>query len=117
MHYREAHGLELPNPASRHEVSVEELDQVAEFEGITFRSGDILFVRLGFVRWYENASPGERQETMSRKPCTSIGIKADETSRNWLWNHHFSAVAGDALAFEGRHTATSITRLYVLTYL
>ncbi|EXJ91720.1 hypothetical protein A1O3_00270 [Capronia epimyces CBS 606.96] len=100
VHYREARGLELPDPWTRHEVPIAELDQVAAFQNVTFKPGDILLVRLGFVRRYEQASPKERQEAMDRKPCAAIGIQANEQSRDWLWNHHFSAVAGDTLTFE-----------------
>jgi len=29
-----------------------------------------------------------------------VGVAPEEETARWIWNHHFSAVAGDAIAFE-----------------
>ena len=31
---------------------------------------------------------------------SSVGVEGTEASARWIWNNHFSAVAGDAIAFE-----------------
>jgi hypothetical protein len=30
----------------------------------------------------------------------TCGVEGTEDSARWFWNHHFTAVAGDAIAFE-----------------
>jgi hypothetical protein len=30
----------------------------------------------------------------------AVGVAGNEDTARWIWNHHFAAVAGDALAFE-----------------
>ena len=30
----------------------------------------------------------------------AVGVKGNRESARWFWNHHFAAVAGDAIAFE-----------------
>lgn len=100
--YLEAKGLEVPEPTRFHNITVAELDKVAEYQGVKWKVGDILFVRSGFVRWYNSASNDERVKKVSGEDASFIGLKTDDTSRAWLWNHHFSAVAGDTLAFEGQ---------------
>ncbi|BFZ60311.1 hypothetical protein YB2330_001347 [Saitoella coloradoensis] len=96
--WADAKGIEY-NPVSRHEIPVAELDEVAKAQGTEFKHGDILIVRTGFVRWHDNASTDERKAG-TRDAANFIGVRADEDSKRWLWNHHFAAVAGDTVAFE-----------------
>ncbi|KIW17960.1 hypothetical protein PV08_05155 [Exophiala spinifera] len=76
--------------------------QTAAFEqGVTFKQGDILTVRTGFLKWYyECSDPAERTSWFLDSARESVGISADRETIAWVWNHHFSAVAGDNLAWE-----------------
>ncbi|TVY36803.1 hypothetical protein LSUB1_G005673 [Lachnellula subtilissima] len=98
--YMEETGQELPNPCTRFGITVDVLDKIVAHQGIEWRDGDILFIRSGFVRWYNAAGPEEREKNISGPDAAFIGVKTNDASRDWLWNHHFSAVAGDTLAFE-----------------
>jgi kynurenine formamidase len=81
-------------------ISTDELDQVAEHQGVEFRDGDILIIRSGFTVWYEQAGKEERETAVQQ--CTYIGVEASMQSVKWLYNHHFAAVAGDTIAFESQ---------------
>jgi hypothetical protein len=37
------------SPVERYQISVSELDQVAKAQGVAFQTGDILFIRIGFI--------------------------------------------------------------------
>lgn len=104
VRYCEKHGKDVPYAFSNHAITVEDLDAIAKDEGVTWKTGDILFVRTGFVRAYESATDEVKKETFSGKKTAFIGVIANAESRDWLWNHHFAAVAGDTFAFEGWST-------------
>ena len=42
-----------PSPVTRHEILVDDLDEVAQYQGVTLRQGDILMIRSGYVRWHK----------------------------------------------------------------
>ena len=79
-------------------ISTDELDQVAQHQGTSFRPGDILLIRTGMTCWHDSASPEEQAEALRKG--NFIGVEASMRSVRWLWNHHFAAVAGDSLGFE-----------------
>lgn len=81
-------------------ISVDDLDAIAQYQGVVFSPGDILIVRTGFVPWYESASDDDRARVFSS--CTFTGVKQGEQTQRWLWNNRFSGVAGDAVSWEGR---------------
>lgn len=80
-------------------ISTEELEKVAEWEGVELRLGDVIIVRTGFTEELTDAGSGEAQEKLlgTHRTCGVYGSK--ETAK-WFWNKHPSAVAGDAIAFE-----------------
>lgn len=101
LHWRRTVHPELPDlsPVERHEISISDLEEVVKFQKTTLKTGDILFVRSGFVEWHNNATSEERRAGTAGKG-TYLGIEATPEAVEWFWNHHFSAVAGDAVAFE-----------------
>ena len=82
----------------QHEITIKDLEAIAEHQGTKFKHGDICIVRSGFT---EDLGVGDakKQEEMlgSHK---AIGVEGNEAAAKWFWNKHFSAVAGDAIAFE-----------------
>jgi hypothetical protein len=74
------------------------LEQVAEEQDVEFREGDVLIVRSGFVKWHNEAD--EEDKVIRDGKGTYVGVEANEKSAEWLWNKHFSLVAGDRMAFE-----------------
>ncbi len=87
------------SPGQPHRITVAELEAVAQAQGISFQVGDILIVRCGWVEWYLTLSETERIE-FAKMPHTGAGLEQGEASLRFLWDNHFAAIAGDAIAFE-----------------
>jgi kynurenine formamidase len=79
-------------------ITVDELDKVAAFQNLTFKTGDILIIRTGFTVWHDSTPSGERNAALDKGDF--IGVEADMKSVRWLWNHHFAAVTCDTMSFE-----------------
>lgn len=88
------------NPGTRHEITVEQLEAVARDQGTKFEVGDILIVRSGWVRWYLGLDEGQRETLSKTWPHQGVGVAQGEETLRFLWDNHFAAVAGDAMAFE-----------------
>jgi len=85
--------------ASKHLISEKDLDAVAAAQGTKFLQGDILIVRTGWIKWYNTATDEERVQgcKVHHNYC---GVEGTASSIEWLWNHHFAALAADNMAFE-----------------
>ncbi|KPI45598.1 uncharacterized protein AB675_519 [Cyphellophora attinorum] len=81
-----------------HRITIKELEDVAKHQGVEFKHGDILIVRSGFTEDLGGISAKEQEEKLGTHKA--VGVEGTEQSAKWFWNHHFSAVAGDAIAFE-----------------
>ena len=79
-------------------ISVKELQQVAEFQGTSFKPGDILIIRMGFTSWHDNAPEQERNQALDKGAF--IGLENSMEMVKWLWNSHFAAIACDSLGLE-----------------
>ena len=67
---------------------------------LEFRSGDILFIRVGFTAQYNKLSAAEQEAFPDRQPGGLLGLEATRDSLRWLWESRFAAVASDAAGFE-----------------
>jgi hypothetical protein len=96
--YAETHGIEY-SAFDSHKITIEDIEAVARWEGLEFKHGDILIVRSGFIQGLEAAgSPEKQQELLGTH--RSVGVEGSQRTAKWIWDHHFAAVAGDAIAFE-----------------
>ena len=87
------------SPVTRHEITVQDIEAIAKDQGVEFHPADILIIRSGWVKWYNEANDEERLKG-ARDGHEHAGMQGSKESVEWLWNHHFAAVAGDAIAFE-----------------
>lgn len=63
-------GAKLPyDPWTSHAISVADLEAVAKHQGVTFRQGDILLLRVGFIQKYYRVTTDERQ-ALAQRPET-----------------------------------------------
>jgi kynurenine formamidase len=99
------------SPIRYHEITVKDLEAVAKAQGTILKPGDILLIRSGFVSWYMNATGSERLEG-SANAREWAGVQGSEETVRWLWNHHFSAVGGDASVFEAWPAKDETWRLH-----
>ncbi|TGO39147.1 hypothetical protein BHYA_0059g00110 [Botrytis hyacinthi] len=88
------------NPLTTIKIPLSEIKAVAEAQNVTFRSGDILFIRTGYLRAFEALSSSEAATLATASKMTTIGLEACPEVLEWLWSHEFSAAAGDQPALE-----------------
>lgn len=101
LYYTES-DADLPyDPFTSHPISVAELEACAKKQGVEFRSGDILILRVGFIRKYntvtneERAALGSKEETLyvicvslfskTEYSLPSAGIEQSEDMKRFLW--------------------------------
>lgn len=85
---------------SSHAITVADLDAMAAHASVTFRPGDILLVRMGWTKWYEEHEGADDRAKYVRDAYAWAGVKGCEETLEWLWDHHFAAVASDNNGFE-----------------
>jgi len=79
-------------------IKTSELEEIAKWEGVEFKHGDILIVRTGFTEELGKMNAQEQEAALgTHKTC---GVEGNKESAKWHWNKHFAAVAGDAIAYE-----------------
>jgi kynurenine formamidase len=79
-------------------IGTKELEAVAAWQGLTFRTGDILLIRFGVTEKLGQMNGAEQGTAMSgHKIC---GLEGTKEMARWLWDHHFAAVASDNMAVE-----------------
>ena len=83
---------------TRHEITVADLEAMIAHENLELKPGDILIVRSGFVKLHDQSSIDSRTEKVKNSHFFT-GVEGSEETIKWLWNHKFSAVAGDTIAF------------------
>lgn len=95
--------------ASRHEITYDALVEVGKWQGLDIRPssqggdiqpGDLLFVRSGWVKDYYSRTAEANAELAVREHGTWAGVKQQPEMIDWLHDCYFSAVGGDAPAFE-----------------
>jgi hypothetical protein len=96
--YAARHGIQY-TPMSKHEITLADLKAMAAEEKVEFRAGDILIVRTGWIKWYEEHGAEEREAKIA-KGNAWIGVYGCEVTAEWLWDNHFAAVAGDSIGWE-----------------
>jgi kynurenine formamidase len=81
-------------------VGADELDSIVAAQGTTLRRGDILLLRFGWIGWYERLDRPAREWLAAQPMFAAPGLSPDETTAEWLWDHHVAAVASDTPALE-----------------
>ncbi|EKM74941.1 hypothetical protein AGABI1DRAFT_123433 [Agaricus bisporus var. burnettii JB137-S8] len=92
------------SPVESHLVTAQDLDACVKAQNLSLEVGDILFIRMGYINWYEQASEEERTKTLQTIPGRYVGIRQGMDEVRWFWDHHFAAVAADTPSFEARPT-------------
>jgi hypothetical protein len=88
------------NPLETYSIPLTNLKKCIDQQNLQFQSGDILFIRSGFVTIYSTLDIPTRQKLAAVNPTPAAGVEQSEQMLEWIWNNQFSAVAGDAPAFE-----------------
>ncbi|KAL2203331.1 hypothetical protein CC79DRAFT_1337959 [Sarocladium strictum] len=100
VEYAKRHRIEY-STFSDHAVPLHVLKEVAKEQGVQFRRGDILFVRIGVTQeWDTKMTTKDKTAYAESSSPQHAGIEGTEEMLRWIWNEGFSAVAGDAISFE-----------------
>lgn len=81
-------------------IPLSQLLEVAKEQNVTFRQGDILLVRTGWLHRYHALSIEEQDRLGGRDDRASCGVEASEEAIRWHWQQGFAAVASDTVAYE-----------------
>lgn len=79
-----------------HHLTPEELDRIAEWEGVEIRPGDILMLHVGWAKWWLGAGDEER-----RARTGTPGIAQSYEMLAWIWDHRIALFAADNSGLEG----------------
>lgn len=83
--YAKENGIQY-YPIGKHLITAQALEACAKAQGLELRIGDILFIRMGYVHWYENASEEERVTVLVKTyPSAFAGIRQGREEVEWLW--------------------------------
>ncbi|KAJ3553134.1 hypothetical protein NM688_g3777 [Phlebia brevispora] len=87
------------DPWATHPIPVRDLEACAKKEGITFRQGDILVLRIGWLeKWY--AASWDVRNALANKQETGAGLEQGDEMIRFLWNNHFAAALSDQPTLE-----------------
>lgn len=82
-------------------VTPEDLEACRAAQGVEIRTGDILLLHFGWLRWYMNETAAEQRVAMSdRDKLRAPGLASGEAMAAYLWDLHIAAIAGDNPALE-----------------
>jgi len=89
------------SPGDRHEITIEQIKEVAKSQGVKFQPGDIFILRTGWIQYYLTLNQ-EQRNYLARPGIYPdvVGVAQGEDSLRFLWDNHFAAVAADNVAFE-----------------
>ncbi|KAK9465657.1 hypothetical protein V1512DRAFT_248932 [Lipomyces arxii] len=100
--WAETKGIEF-DPFKRYGITLEQLKEIASYQGVEFQFGDILLIRTGWMEKYNKlltaGKISELEQTGAASP-EAIGIDQGDEMKFWLHDQYFSVVGGDQPAFE-----------------
>lgn len=86
----------------QHAISLKDVLAIAQDQGVEFHTGDVLFLRTGYVAAYKKLDAAGRERVAGiREWC---GLAQSRETTEWLWQRQFAAVASDSPGFEVRRT-------------
>lgn len=90
------------DPFTTYKLTVKDLKECAEGEGVTFQVGDILLVRTGWLHTYSSLQRAEREERAKMDISTHqyTGLESSEEMKDFLHDTYFAAAATDSMNFE-----------------
>jgi len=79
-------------------IKTSELEEIAKWEGVELKQGDVLIVRSGFTEDLTGMNAEQQDKALGTHHA--VGVEGTAEAAKWHWDHHFAAVAGDAIAYE-----------------
>ncbi|MGH9799717.1 MAG: cyclase family protein, partial [Blastocatellia bacterium] len=94
-----AHGIAF-TPGERYGITAEQMQAAAKWQGVSFQTGDILLLRVGWIEWYNSLNEEQRTQLAQPGAMQVAGLGQGEDSLRFLWDNHFAAIASDNPSFE-----------------
>ncbi len=104
------------DPTTTHAIPLSELLDCAKAQGTTFKYGDILIIRSGYIQHYNGLDQAARSDIKGEGiyDFTFVGVKVDDDMLDFLHDNYFAAVAGDMPAFEAWPPKPPVAHTYLL---
>lgn len=96
--YARAKGIKYSS-FSLHQITLKEIKEIIEMDKVEIKPGDILFIHIGLIEEWESMSSEQRVD-YGKGNFQHCGVEQTEDVLRWLWNNHFTAVAGDMISWE-----------------
>lgn len=97
---------------SQHEIKLSDIHEIAKECNITFQKGDILFVRIGVTKeWDQLMDESAKKAYAANASPHHAGVEGTMDVLRWLWDSGFTAIAGDAISWEVGRSRLSWTIL------
>ncbi|KAI1609818.1 hypothetical protein EDD37DRAFT_378960 [Exophiala viscosa] len=105
------------DPITTHRITLSDIHAIAKKHGIEFQYGDILIIRSGFTENYVSLDEKQRAHlgTLKIPEHAFVGVEQTEDMLDFLHDNYFSAVVGDAPAFEAWPRQSINLHQYLLT--
>ncbi|GAA1857273.1 cyclase family protein [Pseudonocardia ailaonensis] len=89
-------------PDEAFDITPAVIEEVAAAQGVTFRPGDFLILRTGWVEWYRAQSPSARAAMRGSvgNGLACPGLDSARETAEFLWDNGFASVAADNIACE-----------------
>jgi kynurenine formamidase len=88
------------SPGTSFSFTVDDLERARANAEITYRQGDIIVLRTGFLRWYRSLPAPDRERISHPRELRACGLEHTERMAEYLWNSHAAAVAADCPSLE-----------------
>ncbi|ORY56311.1 uncharacterized protein BCR38DRAFT_490610 [Pseudomassariella vexata] len=98
--WAEKKGIEY-SAFTQHVIKLQDMQQIAKECNIIFEKGDILLVRVGMTKEWDQKmdADAKKAHAASTKP-QHAGVEATLDVLRWIWDSGFAALAGDATSWE-----------------
>lgn len=103
--YAKRHGIDVHH-FSGHAITLESVLGVIKEQGVDIQTGDVLFLRTGYVTAYKDLDKTGREKVADVREWCGLGQSRETTE--WLWEKQFAAVASDSPGFEVRRKCSQI---------
>lgn len=85
------------DPLSNYAISLAQLEEIIEEQGVTIKKGDVLIIRTGLSKWIlestpQSKGPWERDQYLGVDPTLEFLA--------WVWDHNIAALGSDSISVE-----------------
>lgn len=86
---------------SQHQIKLADILEIAAECNIELKRGDILLVRIGLTKeWEEDMDVEAKKAYAANTSPKHAGVEGSMDVLRWVWNTGFAAVGGDAISWE-----------------